>query len=136
MESIFQRVKSIVTPKQATAQYGLNVQHGDWVCCPFHHDRHPSMKLYDEPHDWETRNICDIVNNGIANGDIVGWNAFKNPKRFGKYGTQRGWERKDAVNKTTATTVNQEKPEQLSFTVVENVPGHPWEEQAPVDASG
>ena len=91
---------------------------------------------YDEPHDWETRNICDIVNNGIANGDISGWEAFKNPKRFGKYGTQRGWERKDAVNKTTAAAVNQEKSEQLSFTVVENVSGHPWEEQAPVDASG
>ena len=48
---------------------------------------------FKEPADWETRAICEIVNTGIENGDILGWRAFKSPKRFKTYGTQKGWER-------------------------------------------
>lgn len=91
---------------------------------------------YDEPQDWETRNICEIVNTGIANGDIQGWKAFKSPKRFGKYGTQKGWERMETVNREQKENVNRGKSEQLSFTVVKDVPDHPWEEQPSVDFSG
>ena len=48
---------------------------------------------YDEPKQWETREIFEIVTVGIANGSIHGWRAFPNSRRFEKYGTQRGWER-------------------------------------------
>ena len=51
--------------------------------------RHP----YDEPRTWETREICEVVNLAIAGGELPGWRAFTSPKRFPKYGTQRGWER-------------------------------------------
>ena len=81
---------------------------------------------YDEPKTWETREICEIVNLAIAGGELPGWRAFTSPKRFPKYGTQRGWERipKD-VNNAGASDVNKhvnqpEKIEQMGFTLFEN----------------
>lgn len=53
---------------------------------------------FNQPAAWETREICEIMNTGIANGTIKGWRAYKNPKRYAKYGSQKGWERvKDPV---------------------------------------
>ena len=48
---------------------------------------------FNQPAAWETREICEIMNTGIANGSIKGWVAYKNPKRYAKYGSQKGWER-------------------------------------------
>ena len=63
-------------------------------------DRVCSKQLYEEalgncnpPAEWETRAICEIMNTGIANGSIQGWTAYKSPKRYKKYGSQKGWER-------------------------------------------
>ena len=79
---------------------------------------------YDEPKQWETREIFEIVNVGIANGSIQGWRPFANSRRFEKYGTQRGWERipeEQVAGK--APTVNQPVDiyEQMGF--VEVIPG-------------
>ena len=46
--TIFEAVKSSVTPRMAAEHYGLNVSRNGMVCCPFHDDRHPSMKFYDD----------------------------------------------------------------------------------------
>lgn len=43
--TIFEAVKSTVTPKMAAEHFGLSVSRNGMVCCPFHDDRHPSMKL-------------------------------------------------------------------------------------------
>ena len=43
--SIFQSVKESVTARQAAEQYGVKVNRNGMVCCPFHKDRHPSMKV-------------------------------------------------------------------------------------------
>ena len=43
--NLFETVKSAVTVKQATEYYGCKVKRGNMICCPFHNDRHPSMKL-------------------------------------------------------------------------------------------
>lgn len=43
--SIFQSVKEFVTARQAAEQYGVKVNRNGMVCCPFHKDRHPSMKV-------------------------------------------------------------------------------------------
>ena len=74
-------------------------------------DRACSKQLYEEalgnlnsPADWETRAICEIMNTGIAGGIIQGWAAYKSPKRYKKYGSQKGWER-----------VNQDPPEGDGF---------------------
>lgn len=47
----------------------------------------------DDPKQWETREIYEIVNTGIAKGIIQGWRPFASSRRFERYGTQRGWER-------------------------------------------
>ena len=43
---------------------------------------------FDEPKQWEIREINEIMNNSIE-----GWTPFSNPRIFAKYGRQRGWER-------------------------------------------
>lgn len=45
---LFETVKGAVTVKQAAEHYGLNVGRNGMVCCPFHNDRHPSMKLNED----------------------------------------------------------------------------------------
>ena len=42
---LFQMVKENVSPLQAAHFYGLRVNRNGMACCPFHNDRHPSMKL-------------------------------------------------------------------------------------------
>ena len=46
--TIFERVKSSATPEAAAVQYGIYVTRNHMICCPFHEDRHPSMKLNDD----------------------------------------------------------------------------------------
>lgn len=43
--TLFEIVKSSVTVKQAAEYYGCKVNQGNMICCPFHDDRYPSMKL-------------------------------------------------------------------------------------------
>lgn len=43
--NIFQTVKENVTARQAAEQYGLKINRNWMICCPFHDDRHPSMKV-------------------------------------------------------------------------------------------
>ena len=46
--SIFETVKAAITPKQAAQTYGLRIQRNGMCRCPFHDDRTPSLKLYDD----------------------------------------------------------------------------------------
>lgn len=46
--NLFDTVKAAVTPRMAAERYGLPIQQGSMVCCPFHADRTPSMKLNEE----------------------------------------------------------------------------------------
>ena len=43
--SIFSEVKEHLTARQAAENYGLQVKRNGLVCCPFHDDKHPSMKI-------------------------------------------------------------------------------------------
>lgn len=43
--NIFQTVKENVTARQAAEQYGLKINRNGMICCPFHDDRHPGMKV-------------------------------------------------------------------------------------------
>lgn len=43
--NLFEVVKQSVTVIQAAEHYGLQVSRTGMICCPFHDDRHPSMKL-------------------------------------------------------------------------------------------
>ena len=46
--NLFEAVKAAVTPRMAAERYGLPIQQGGMVCCPFHADRTPSMKLNED----------------------------------------------------------------------------------------
>ena len=46
--NLFETVKAAVTPRMAAERYGLPIQQGSMVCCPFHADRTPSMKLNED----------------------------------------------------------------------------------------
>ena len=41
--TIFESVKSAVTPRMAAEHYGLQVNRSGMTRCPFHNDRTPSM---------------------------------------------------------------------------------------------
>ena len=44
----FESVKAVVTLRQAAEHYGLTVSRNGMTCCPFHEDRHPSLKLNED----------------------------------------------------------------------------------------
>lgn len=43
--NIFSEVKEHLTARQAAEYYGLKVKRNGTACCPFHDDKHPSMKI-------------------------------------------------------------------------------------------
>lgn len=46
--SIFESVKAAVPVPRAAENYGLRLNRGRMACCPFHDDRHPSLKLSED----------------------------------------------------------------------------------------
>ena len=46
--TIYENIKAAISVKQAAEHYGLKVNRNGMACCPFHHDRHPSMKLNED----------------------------------------------------------------------------------------
>ena len=46
--NLYEQLKNQLTPKHVTERYGPPIHRGDMICCPFHDDRTPSMKLYDD----------------------------------------------------------------------------------------
>ena len=46
--NIFETVKASVSPSRAAEHYGLTVSRSGMTRCPFHDDRHPSMKFYED----------------------------------------------------------------------------------------
>jgi len=43
--SIFSEIKEYLTARQVAESYGLQVKSNGLACCPFHDDKHPSMKI-------------------------------------------------------------------------------------------
>ena len=43
--NVFEAAKQSVTTRQAAEHYGIHVNRNGMACCPFHHDKTPSMKL-------------------------------------------------------------------------------------------
>ena len=64
-ESVFEVVKQSVTVREAAEMYGIEVKRGGMACCPFHDDRHPSMKV-------DTRFHCFGCG---ADGDVIDFTA-------------------------------------------------------------
>lgn len=48
MQNIFQDIKDRVDFKDLVRYYGLDVNRGGFACCPFHNERTPSFKVYED----------------------------------------------------------------------------------------
>lgn len=46
--TLYENVKAAVPVKRAAERYGLQVNRNGLACCPFHEDRHPSLKLNED----------------------------------------------------------------------------------------
>ena len=46
--TIYETIKAAISVKQAAKHYGLKVSRNGMACCPFHNDRHPSLKLNED----------------------------------------------------------------------------------------
>ena len=64
-ENLFEVVKQSVTVREAAELYGIEVSRSGMACCPFHDDRHPSMKV-------DTRFHCFGCG---ADGDVIDFTA-------------------------------------------------------------
>ncbi|MBQ8162047.1 MAG: DUF3849 domain-containing protein [Clostridia bacterium] len=59
--TLFETVKSNVTTLQAAERYGLKVGHGGMCRCPFHNDKHPSMKVDQRFHCFGCQADGDVI---------------------------------------------------------------------------
>ena len=102
---VFETIKAAVTPRQAAETYGLRVLPNGMTCCPFHEDRHPSLKLNE---DFFYCFGCG------ASGDVIDFTA----RLF-------GISLKDAAEKLAADfSINPRPPEQSEIpTAMQSQPG-------------
>lgn len=61
MKNTFTTVKAAVTTKQAAEYYGLKVSRNGMTCCPFHEDRHPSMKVDERYYCFGCHETGDVI---------------------------------------------------------------------------
>ena len=64
--NIFEEVKARVSVRSVAENYGLKIGRNGMACCPFHNDKHPSMKIDD------THYHCFGCG---AHGDVIGFVA-------------------------------------------------------------
>ena len=59
--NIFATVKAAVTTRQAAETYGLKVNRNGMTYCPFHEDRHPSMKVDERYYCFGCHETGDVI---------------------------------------------------------------------------
>lgn len=59
--NVFETVKQSVTTRQAAEFYGIPVRRNGMACCPFHDDRHPSMKVDRRFHCFACQGDGDVI---------------------------------------------------------------------------
>ena len=59
--NVFETVKQSVTTRQAAEFYGIPVGRNGMACCPFHDDRHPSMKVDRRFHSFACQADGDVI---------------------------------------------------------------------------
>ena len=60
--NFFREMKERVTARQVAERYGLKVRQNGMACCPFHKDKHPSMKIDQNYYCFACGAIGDAVN--------------------------------------------------------------------------
>lgn len=61
MSNLFMNVKAAVTARQAAEYYGFPVDKHGMMCCPFHDDKHPSMKVGDRYYCFGCQEHGDVI---------------------------------------------------------------------------
>ncbi len=59
--NVFESVKENVTARQAAEMYGIRVNRNGMACCPFHDDKHPSMKVDKRFHCFGCQADGDVI---------------------------------------------------------------------------
>lgn len=59
--NVFEAVKNGVTTREAAEFYGIHVNRSGMACCPFHNDRHPSMKIDQRFHCFGCQADGDVI---------------------------------------------------------------------------
>ena len=78
--------------KAGMIQAFLDSYQGDTICSKQLY-KEALNHAYDEPKQWEIREINEIMNQCIT-----GWRYFSNPRMFTGYGRQKGWEREQKAD--------------------------------------
>ena len=77
MNSLFTQVKSQVTARQAAERYGVPVNRSGMACCPFHADRHPSMKIDERFYCFGCHTTGDVIDFTAKLFDLSLYDAAK-----------------------------------------------------------
>lgn len=64
--NIFAEVRRLVSAREVAEHYGLHPNRSGYICCPLHHERTASLKLYDDGH-WH----CFGCNRGGSSIDLA-----------------------------------------------------------------
>ncbi len=59
--NVFEAVKESVTTRQAAEAYGVRIGRNGMACCPFHDDKHPSMKVDHRFHCFGCQADGDVI---------------------------------------------------------------------------
>ena len=77
MRLLFTQVKSQVTTRQAAERYGVPVNRSGMACCPFHDDRHPSMKIDERFYCFGCHTTGDVIDFTAKLFDLSLYDATK-----------------------------------------------------------
>ena len=77
MSLLFTQVKSQVTTRQAAERYGVPVNRSGMAYCPFHDDRHPSMKIDERFYCFGCHTTGDVIDFTAKLFDLSLYDAAK-----------------------------------------------------------
>ena len=60
--NIFKAVKDAVSTREVASFYGIRISRNGMCCCPFHNDKHPSMKVDNRYHCFGCGEDGDVIN--------------------------------------------------------------------------
>lgn len=120
--NVYEAVKNAVTTRQAAEYYGIKVTGRGMTRCPFHHDRHPSMKLDRRFHCFGCQADGDVIDFVAVYFSLsVREAAMKLAEDFGiRYEKQRPlvWRKRKKKVKAASLEQNYGKLEKSCFSVL------------------
>ena len=97
--NLFHTVKAAVTTRQLAELYGLRPDRRGMVCCPFHGDKHPSMKVDTRFHCFACGADGDVIDFAARLHGLSKWDAAR--RIAGEVGVEPSQALTRAANKTS-----------------------------------